>query len=309
MALSESFAAHLASGATTVCRCWAVRRRDGVEMGFTDHDRDLAFEGVTFRAHTGLTARTLQQTTGLAVDNTEALGALSDAALTEEDILAGRYDGAEVRAWLVNWADVSERLLQFRGSVGEVSRAGGAFQAELRGLTEALNQPQGRVYQRPCSAVLGDALCRFDLSQPGYATERAAELVEEGRVFRFASLPGFDDRWFERGNLRVLTGPAAGLAGIVKNDRAAGTARRLELWEALPLPVEAGDIVRIEAGCDKRAETCRLKFQNFLNFRGFPHIPGEDWLLSYPVRTGANPGGALWERGPLPQFPFPGGSP
>ena len=75
----------------------------------------------------------MQQSTGLSVDNTEALGALSDAAIREADIEAGRYDGAEVRAWLVNWADVSARQLQFRGSIGELRRAGGAFEAELRG--------------------------------------------------------------------------------------------------------------------------------------------------------------------------------
>jgi uncharacterized phage protein (TIGR02218 family) len=293
MAVPASLLAHLATGATTTCRAWALIRQDGTAMGFTDHDEDLSFEGIVFRANTGLTAKALQQTTGLSVDNTEAMGALSDASLTEEDILAGRYDGAEIRAWLVNWARPEERVLQFFGSVGEVARKGGAFEAELRGLTEALNQPQGRVYQRPCAAVLGDGLCRFDLTRAGYFAERPAEEVEEGRIFRFANMPGFDDRWFERGFFRVLTGRAAGLTGIVKNDRAAAEARVIELWEGIALPIAPGDILRIEAGCDKRAETCKLKFQNFLNFRGFPHIPGEDWLASYPVRAGANTGGSL----------------
>jgi uncharacterized phage protein (TIGR02218 family) len=288
---------HLSGGATTLCRCWALTRADGRVLGFTDHDADLCFEGIVFRADTGLTARALQQTTGLSVDNTEALGVLSAASLTEEDILAGRYDGAEVRAWLVNWAEVDERVLLFRGTVGEVTRAGGAFRAELRGLTEALNQPQGRVYQRPCAAVLGDGWCRFDLTRPGYRAECAAEQVEGGRIFRFMALNGFDHRWFERGRLQVLSGRAEGLVGVVKNDRAEGGGRRIELWEAIALPVAPGDLIRIEAGCDKRAETCRLKFRNFLNFRGFPHIPGEDWLMSYPVRSGANTGGSLVSRG------------
>ncbi len=297
MPLSEQFAAHLASVATTVCRCWALVRSDGLVMGFTDHDTDLAFDGIAFRADTGLSAKALQQTTGLAVDNTEALGVLSDASLTEADILAGRYDGAEVRAWLVNWARVEDRLLQFRGSVGEVMREGGAFQAELRGLTEALNQPQGRIYQKQCAAVLGDELCRFNLGLPGYALDRPVEDISAGRVFRFANVAGFDDRWFERGTLRVLSGQAEGLIGIVKNDRATGLARQVDLWEAIALPVVPGDLVRIEAGCDKTAETCRLKFQNFLNFRGFPDIPGEDWLMTYPVRSGENTGASLKVRG------------
>ena len=59
-------------------------------LGFTDHDRDIVVDGVTCRADTGMTAKALQQTTGLSVDNSEAVGALSDAAITEGEILAGR---------------------------------------------------------------------------------------------------------------------------------------------------------------------------------------------------------------------------
>ena len=294
MAGAAGLYAHLATGATTVCRAWAVVRRDGTVYGFTDHDRDLAFEGVAFLASSGLTARALQQTTGLSVDNTEALGALSDASVSEADLLAGRFDGAEVRAWLVNWASVEDRVLQFRGTFGEVSRAGGAFQAELRGLTEGLNQPQGLAYQRGCSAVLGDGKCRFDLTQPGYFTQRAVEGVVDQRVFRFAGFGGFDDRWFERGRLIGVTGAASGLVGLVKNDRIVGSVREIELWQSLGSDLVAGDLIRIEAGCDKRAATCRVKFANFLNFRGFPHIPGEDWLTSYPVSSRANLGRSLF---------------
>lgn len=175
---------HLATGLTTVCRCWAILRRDGRVLGFTDHDLGLAFDGITFQANAGMTASALVQGTGLAVDNTEALGALSAAAITEADIAAGRYDGAEVRAWLVNWRDPGQRIEQFRGTIGEVRRGAGAFQADLRGLTEALNQPQGRVYQRQCGAVLGDAACRFDLEASGYAKTRAAKGPTTGGAFR-----------------------------------------------------------------------------------------------------------------------------
>lgn len=286
---------HLAGGLTTVCRAWAVTRRDGAVFGFTDHDEALSFEGVVFKADTGLTASALQQVTGLAVDNTEAMGALSDDAVTEADINAGRFDGAEVVAWLVNWRDVAAREVQFRGSIGELKRADGAFHAELRGLSEALNTPVGRVFQKPCQAVLGDARCGVDLSQPGYRTEIAVEAVERGRVFTFDALAGFDDRWFERGRLQVLTGEARGLVAMVKNDRVVDSKRIIELWEELRMPVLTGDTVLLEAGCDKRIATCRLKFQNILNFQGFPHIPGEDWLMTYPQDAGANDGGSRYK--------------
>lgn len=284
---------HLATGATTLARAFAVRRRDGVELGFTDHDRDLVFDGITFRAGAGLTAKAIQQATGLSVDNSEAFGALRSEAITEEDILAGRYDGAEVRGWLVNWADVSVRVLQFRGTLGEIVRKGGAFNAELRGLAEALNREQGQIYHARCSAVLGDARCRFDPDQLGYSEERAVEEVRDARVFRFAAFAGHEDRWFKKGRFRVLTGPAAGLVGSVKNDRLRKSdGREVELWQSLGASPVPGDLVRIEAGCDRRADTCRLKFSNLANFRGFPDIPGEDWLMSYPVSGDGNSGGS-----------------
>lgn len=284
---------HLGTGVTTVARCWRVARKDGVVMGFTDHDRDLVFDGTEFRAGAGLSARAVSQTTGLAVDNTEAAGALSDAAISEADLRAGRFDGATVEAWLVNWADPGQRMVQFRGTMGEVVQAGGAFQAELRGLTELLNQPQGRVYQRSCAAILGDGQCRVDLTLPGYVEQRVVETVEGGQVFGWADFLGFDDRWFERGRLVVVSGAAAGLVAVVKNDRLSGRARRVEVWEAIRADVAPGDVVRLEAGCDKRAETCRLKFANFLNFRGFPHVPGEDWLMAVPKSDAVNDGGRL----------------
>ncbi|WP_099823882.1 DUF2163 domain-containing protein [Oceaniglobus indicus] len=293
MALSAEFQTHLASGITTVCRCWHVARPDGESYGFTDHDGNLTFEGIDFLANGGLSARALEQTTGLAVDNTEAIGVLSDMSVSEADILAGRFDGAVVRAWLVNWQDTGQRVMQFRGTLGEITRAGGAFRAELRGLTEALNQPQGRIYQAPCAAVLGDRQCRVDLDAPGYSTTLAVVEVDGRKTFRFAALDGFADRWFEKGRLIVKTGAAAGIVSIVKNDRLTGTGREIEIWEAIRADIRPGDMIRIEAGCDKRFETCRLKFNNRLNFRGFPDIPGEDWMLAYPKRSGDNSGGSL----------------
>lgn len=290
---SDALHIHLTSGTTTVCRCWAVILKDGTTYGFTDHDTDLEFDDLVFAADTGLSASALEQSTGLSVDNTEAVGGLSSAAVTEADIQAGRFDGAAVKSWLTNWADPTERVLQFNGTFGEITRAVGGFRAELRGLTEALNQPQGRVYQSSCSAVLGGAGCGVDTTALGYSTEVTVEAVDDGKLFSFSALDGFDERWFESGKVVVLTGAALGLVGVVKNDRLSSDGRTIELWESLRAEIAVGDQIRIEAGCDRRADTCRLKFDNFLNFQGFPHIPGEDWLTSYPVSSDLNEGGSM----------------
>lgn len=284
--------AHLATGTTGVCRCWRVSRRDGVQFGFTDHDRPLVFDGTSFRPESGLSAAALSQSTGLSVDNTEAVGALRDEAITEADIAAGRYDGAKIEAWLVQWDAPENRALQFRGSLGELTRAGGAFVAELRGLSEQMNIAMGRVYQRACSASLGDRACRFDLGTPGYGIEAEITAVQKARVFWLSLPEPFALRWFERGDCRVVSGAASGLSGPIKIDRIEGDLRRIELWDGLRIDVAVGDRVRLTAGCDKRFDTCRLKFVNHLNFRGFPDLPGDDWLLAHPTRVSARDGGS-----------------
>lgn len=290
---SEALLSHLSSGTTSVCRAWTLIRRDGVVLGFTDHDGDLWIEGVLHKADSGLNASSLQKGAGLAVDNTEVLGALSAGAISDADLTAGRYDGAEIRMRLVNWADPAASMVSFAGTLGEVTRQGSEFRVELRGLTEPLNQPVGLAYTRECSAVLGDSRCRFDPSAPGYSSDRAVDaLDEERRVLTFTDFGGFDENWFESGRLEVISGTAAGLVGLVKSDRIVGSGRVMELWQGIRADLVPGDQIRIFAGCDKRAETCRLKFANMLNFRGFPFIPGEDWLAAYPVQGQGNTGGS-----------------
>lgn len=287
--------AHLATGATTIARAWAITRRDGVVLGFTDHDRALVFDGITFAADAGLSAQALEQLTGLAVDNSEAVGALSDAGLTEADIIAGRYDNADLRIWQVNWAEMTQRALVFRGTLGEITRAGGAFRVELRGLSEALNQSGGRVFHAACSAVLGDTSCGFDLLTQGYSLTLPV-ITATGATLTFAA-QDVGQGWFAHGRATVLTGAAGGLAAMIRDARMIPASLttpsqfQVSLWAALRAPLIAGDIIRLEAGCDKSPKTCRMKFNNFINFRGFPHIPGEDWQTAYPKAGLPNTGG------------------
>lgn len=291
---ADALHAHLSTGLTTVARCWEVRRRDGRRYGFTDHDLDLTFDGLVFRADTGMSAAALQQGTGLAVDNSEAIGALTAASLTDADIAAGRFDGAAVTAWMVNWADVTARKVLFRGSLGEITRSGGAFAAELRGLTETLNRPVGRVFQHPCSAVLGDSDCGVDLDAPGMRAEATVSEVTETGGLVVSGASGFEAGWFQRGRFNVLEGDAAGLWAVIKRDVLfEDGARQVDLWEPMRVALAAGNRVQLVVGCDKRFGTCREKFDNLLNYRGFPDIPQEEWIMVHPTMTSKRDGGSL----------------
>lgn len=275
--------ARLDSGATTHCRCWKIERVDGRVFGFTDHDVDLEFDGLIFEAESGLDASALQSSTGLSVDNCQAQGALSTEAITEADIRSGKFDRAKVSNWLVDWKEPAFRFLLFSGTLGEIRRMDGRFEAELRGPTEALNSPVGRTILRTCDRTLGDHKCGFDLGKDGYFAEASiSEILGNARIV-CSDLSEFAEHWFAHGTMTWLTGENAGTRISIRAEslRPNGV-RTIDLWHAPPRGPQLGDRVLITAGCDKTAETCRLKFSNFLNFRGFPHLPGEDWVAAYP---------------------------
>ncbi len=287
--ISEEMQARLDTGVTFLCRCWLVERRDGVRFGFTDHDHDLSFEGMQYIADSGLDASVLETSTGLSVDNAQALGALRSDSITEVDIMAGKFDGAKVSHWLVDWQDTALRSLLFRGFLGEIQRGEIAFEAELRGLSEALNQPLGRNYLRVCDRILGDDLCGVDIEDPTVSAHVELMKSEAGRSFSFIGLAGFEPQWFVNGSVKWLSGEVS----LIKADRLLDGVRVLEFWEEIRLPVTNGEIAQVIAGCDKRAGTCGKKFNNFLNFRGFPHMPGEDWVTAYPTSEKRNEGQSL----------------
>lgn len=281
-------AAHLATGATTLATCWKLTRRDGLVMGFTDHDRDLAFAGTTFRARTGFEGTEAASELGLAVAGGDVSGALSADGITEADLEAGRYDAAAIEVYLVNWQDVSQRLVTAKATVGEIRRQDRAFTAEMRSAAHRLNEPQGRLFAKACDADLGDARCGVDLS-----AHRATGTVAatDGRVSLVATgLAAAPAGRFEAGGLTFTSGANAGTAVEVKRHVATASGTLLELWRPTAETIAPGDLFAVTAGCDKAFATCRDRFANQARFRGFPHIPGNDRALAYAKPGGRNDG-------------------
>jgi uncharacterized phage protein (TIGR02218 family) len=275
--------AKLSSGVTTLARCWIIARRDGGTMGFTDHDVDLTVAGTLCHADTGLAASEATARLGLQVDGSEIAGALADDSLAEADLAAGRYDAAAIEMHLVDWSEPSLSVLLAKGVLGEVRREGSAFAAEFRSLAHRLDEPSGRLYTATCSADLGDARCTIDLTNPAFRGSGTAAALAGASAFRAAGLDAFADGWFTGGKLRFTGGANAGFAVEVKTHRVSLDGVLIELWQRALEPIAAGDPFTVTAGCDKRFSTCRDRFANAVNFRGFPHIPGNDFVISYPV--------------------------
>ncbi len=279
--LDPDLAAHLDGGTTTLCRCWRLIRPDWAVLGFTDHDADIVFGGTTFRAASGLEAAEATAELGFAVGGGDVSGALSDAGLTADDLSGGLYDNSRVETWLVNWNEPAQRLLLDVGVIGEVRRADAAFVAELRGLAHRLDEERGRVYAADCAADLGDARCGVNLTLPAWRGTGTVTDADGRSACLASGLSGFSAGLFAGGRLTWLTGANAGRSVPVRSHALAGAGAALALWEPAASAIAPGDTFHVTAGCDKSFGTCRGRFGNGANFRGFPHLPGNDVMIRY----------------------------
>lgn len=271
--LSTALSNHLDSEVTTLASCWKLTRRDGTVMGFTDHDRDLVVDSITYVAATGFTPTAVAGTSGLSVDNLDVEGMLDASAITEEDIHAGKYDHAELELFMVNYASIGDGKLPLKtGWLGEVRYTDGKFVAEVRGLTQRLQQKVGELYSPTCRADFGDSRCKIDLAARTYAgtlTEAASRSsvkdsarTEEAGIFSF-------------GRIAFTSGGNDGISMEIKQFS------KGIFTLVLPLPYMPliGDTYTVSEGCDKTFKTCTGRFENAVNFRGEPHVPGLDRML------------------------------
>ncbi|MFJ5370583.1 DUF2163 domain-containing protein, partial [Bosea sp. CER48] len=255
------------------------------------HDRPLAFDGLIYAAATGLEAAEMTAELGFAVGGGDVAGAFAAAGLNEADLARGLYDDARVRIWLVNWAAPEQRLLLEEGFIGEIKRGERHFTAEVRSVAKAFDEERGQLYLRSCPADLGDARC-------GVTLVAAAGHVDEsdGRLALSASgLAGYPGAHFTGGRLVFTGGANTGFATEVKRHGVEGDRAVFQLWQMPGSAIRPGDGFSVTPGCDKSFATCRTKFGNGLNFRGFPHMPTNDFIIG-GVRASDGPldGGSLF---------------
>ncbi len=258
----------------TIALCWRIERRDGVAIGLTAHDRDLPVDGLVHRAAPGMTPSAIQRSAGLEADTMDVAGALTRGAIGEADLLAGRWDGARVAVFAVDWTDVANRVALGEGTIGAVELRDGAFTAELRGSSAALDRPVVEETSPECRAGLGDRRCRVAMA----GRRRFARVIAcDGRAVTLDAAEPVADA-YGGGLLRWFGGANGGLeSAIARSEGAVVTLR------AVPgFAVAAGTRVELIEGCDKSLATCGARFGNAVNFRGEPYLPGIDLLTRYP---------------------------
>ena len=257
------------SAVTTLTLCWRIERRDGVTFGLTAHDRDLVVDGLTYRAAPGMTPSAIVRDDTLDAPAMSVEGALSHAAIREGDLLAGRYDGARVAVFAIDWERTGAAVPVASGRIGAVEAGRGSFAAEVLGGEVRLEAPVIEATSPGCRATLGDRRCRVAMRG---RRKLVRVVAQEGERLVLAAGAGF-----ARGRLRWIGGGNGGLSAFV----VAADAESVTL-EAVPGFEGKGALVELSEGCDGTLATCRDRFGNVANFRGEPHLPGIDLLTRYP---------------------------
>lgn len=362
--ISDAMKAHLAGESTTLTTLWKLNRIDGAVFGFTDLDADVVYNDGTgslrYLASTGFIPSSIEATSALAVDNLEIQGVLDSSTITDTDLLAGKWDRAEVRVYRVNYRDLTmgHEYLN-RGILGEVSSGRNAFQAEMRGLTQHLQQQMAEVVQPTCVAMFGDAKCGKAIASFTFAGAVTGVINGQSFVTNLTAATNY----FAKGKMAWLTGNNAGLSMDIKffggapnyttltftgpitggtitptvpsgktfaldhsvvsdlgvtyklsdtpsatetyepttggiyyfntldegktvtityavMDYTTSATGQVDLQLYMPYPIQVGDTFSAVAGCDKTMTVCKNSFSNIVNFRGFPHLPGRDRLIS-----------------------------
>lgn len=273
--LSAATLTHLASEELTLSMCWKIEAQGQSAVGFTDHDQDLTVSGLNFSSLSGYSPTNIQSTSTLSVDNLDIQGLLSALGITDADIQAGIYDHAKVWVFQTNWADTSQIIPLKYGVLGEV-RTAASFLAEFRSLSQFLAQTIGDVITPDCPVELGDTKCGVTLSS--YTVTGSVVAVTDRTTFTDTTRTEADD-YFKYGLLTWTSGLNNGYSMEVKSYTL--STGEFELFEPMPFDIAASDAYSVYAGCDKFSATCKAKFSNLVNFRGFPNAPTQDQLSKF----------------------------
>ena len=272
--ISIALKAHMAQEVTTLATLWKITRKDATVYGFTDHTSNITYGGLEYVSAIGYAPSAVKTSAGLNVDNLEINAFFNSASITEVDLLAGLWDFAQIEIIRVNYNDLTMLHEWIRkGKIGNVKAGKAAFNAEMRGMTQALQQSIGRIYSASCDANLGDERCGVTIGM--YTVTGAVTTATSAKVFT-DSARAEANGYFDGGLLTWTSGLNNGYKMEVKTF----SSYVFTLHQAMPNATQIGDTYSVHTGCDKSIATCGSKFSNVINFRGFPHIPGYDRMVS-----------------------------
>jgi uncharacterized phage protein (TIGR02218 family) len=288
--LTSGMQLHLASRSHSRCTMLLMVLRDGTAIGVTDHDRDIAYDlteagvgEVTYESGTGILRSDIVLMAGLDADNVEFEGPIGDT-VSLEAVLGGRFNRARIWLFEVNWKAPSDGAIKMlAGNITDARPEGGKFIFEVRSDFDRYNQIVGELITNSCKADFGDARCGVT---PESITGTVTSVTDAlNFVVSFAG--SYADGYFHLGEVVPLTGANAG--GLPVEVFAWYATGQVMLFAPFASEPAIGDTFTIKRGCSKLRKsddasipTC-LTYNNVINFRGYPEVPGSDKVLKATI--------------------------
>lgn len=283
--LSTPFRTRLKNGGTLAYGLRIILSDGLTRLGYSSFGRSLTFDGVTFRPNNGVNPGANQSSINLNVGNSEAKIFFDDAEITEQQLLSGLLDNASVLWFIFDWqfpptdldATINQSaLILMQGNFGKFSGDDLSVKGEILSIEDKLSQSNPIVTQPRCRNTLGDIRCGATVASfIGTVTNSG------GATFNFtigtinnASVTGE----CSNGRVEWISGSNAGSSAKISEHNDGEI-----ILSQLPYrSIQPGDSFRAFQGCDKTTDDCLNRFNNILNYRGEPHLPGTNALIRGP---------------------------
>lgn len=284
MTVPAALKSHAQQQVTTLGYFWKISRLDGQIYGFTNINQDRDYGGITYKAATGFLATNINKTSNPASDNVNVqgpLGTIDAEDITRDDLFEGRLRGATLEIFEADYNDIANTYWTlFLGTIGEVTEKGQGFEVEVLALDHKLRQSIGRVIGPLCDAEFADARC--GLAAGTFTFSGTVTAVTDNATFFDTATPTITGKAADYFGAGVLTWTGGNNAGLSEDIKAFSASQKFTLYDAMPNDVQVGDTFDALAGCRKRrGADCRDKFDNVVNHRGFPDVPGDKFLIRY----------------------------
>ena len=250
------------------------------QLFYTDADQNLVYNGNTWPCtHPAVTRSGVKCSLDLSVDTVEVsiFGAATDLVLGvpfPQFAVNGGFDGATVsidRCFMATYGDTSAGVVNlFFGNASEVKPSRSAVVLTVSSQLELLNLDMPRNLLSPgCIHALFDTGCT--LTQANYA---AYDWVTAGSAMAVDSTGlNMPSGYFTKGTILFTSGADTGETATIKQHTLANGVNTFSLMTPMNAAPAIGDNFTAFPGCDKTMATCQARFDNLINFRGWPFVP------------------------------------
>lgn len=261
---------------TNLVRCWKLTTKRNEEIGFTTASEDFEYDGALFNSLSADDVSDLTANLDVENDLLKVSSLINSELITANDVLSGKYDGAKVEIFVVDLLNLDKgRVSLLSGRISDIKFKDNMFVASVMGLKNEIDRTIGEVYSPLCRASLCDKRCGLNRADYTYFGEISNVINDTNFATESETIINKNDDFFENGVVEFMGGENAGQKMEIKQFNKGV----FMLVDELPYHLKQGDTFKAIAGCDKHFKTCCNRFNNAVNFRGEPHLPGIEILL------------------------------